>query len=821
LFLLGTSLIYLYSGSLNVLDFSVLFKRYVVFTTTGPLENLIEPSDLSSCLVMENGESVRLWYIKQAAPYNSYDLFLESFKHSSAKDLQSILNLTAKELEVLLAQPVKDYFSKSPTGEIYANILENQQLYDSYYELLLKLKQYPAGCTDLIKRFESIVNKLDEVILKETTELENYIEFKTSQRWNTAFGYELHQIERELVVPYRFSKMTGNFFLQNLAWDEFFTGSPIFSHDKTLNHLFYIEAYNKNNNKAIVDFIIFIYKGLAKKLALNNFFSDEHLLSSYKLSYKVLLEAEKKPSCSIVNILKYAVKNFEDQLKKESLFNLEMAALKNYINFKSNKINSDIRLYNSFYEFLLKVKQYPTADCTDLIKRFESIVNELDEIILKEKAELENYIEFKTAPLWNIDFLRLYVNQINCIKTNEENVISLFSLFKESILKIFKRDIAKLSAINSGIALSQNNIAEELWNFIMEVQGERSITKLAQQSLNDWFHFYKGFLGHHLGYISFRHQVLLLKDYILYKFNFSFLKCGISLIFFSLFIKLALAPFHSWSLDVYEGSPTISSFFFAVITKFSIFVVLIRLYFEAFYFEFSCIMEFYCILIGIFSIFVGSFGGLKEKKIKTLLAYSSVSNMGYFLLVLSAGNFTSISILFFYLILYVISGLCTWFIIINLQLKKNIIKLKYNKELADFALLRKSNPAFALALSLTLFSMAGIPPLVGFLGKIIIILSLFISANNPLLLWAFLELKIYTVVILSVFCSVISTFYYIRIIKVLYFENTLVGKLYYPVNTNNTVILSLLLFMLIFLLINPSFLLLYLHKITILSFHSF
>jgi len=78
-----------------------------------------------------------------------------------------------------------------------------------------------------------------------------------------------------------------------------------------------------------------------------------------------------------------------------------------------------------------------------------------------------------------------------------------------------------------------------------------------------------------------------------------------------------------------------------------------------------------------------------------------------------------------------------------------------------------------------------------------------------------------TAVILSVLYNVISTFYYIRIIKVLYFENTVVGKLYYPVNTNNTVILGLLLFMLIFLFVNPSFLLFYFHKITILFFNSF
>lgn len=272
--------------------------------------------------------------------------------------------------------------------------------------------------------------------------------------------------------------------------------------------------------------------------------------------------------------------------------------------------------------------------------------------------------------------------------------------------------------------------------------------------------------------------------------DFSFIEIGLAFIFFSLLIKIACAPFHLWSLDVYEGSPTSSSFFFAAITKLSIFILLIRLTHTCFIY--SCTKWYlYFIIIGVLSIFVGSFGGLKQRKVKTLLAYSSITNMGYALVALGTIKNIALQMLFFHLIIYMISGLCTWSIILLLRLKTKKNDNKYSKELGDLALLRKSNPALAFAFSLTMFSIAGIPPLVGFLPKMFIFLS-------ALTKWYVI------VIIASAILSVIATFYYIRIIKVVYFENLLVGKLYYPINTNITLIISCLIFSLLFLFFNSN-----------------
>jgi NADH-quinone oxidoreductase subunit N len=283
-----------------------------------------------------------------------------------------------------------------------------------------------------------------------------------------------------------------------------------------------------------------------------------------------------------------------------------------------------------------------------------------------------------------------------------------------------------------------------------------------------------------------------------------FLEIGLAFVIFSLFIKLALAPFHVWSLDVYEGSPTISTFFFAVITKLSFFVFLVRISYVA-AFKYYEVWQFYGIIIALFSVFVGSFGGLRQRKLKTLLAYSSVSHMGYALLAFSAGSRFGAEMLLFYLLIYMFSGLGVWFILLITRVNRKRYPEKFSKELGDFSLLRKSNPALALSLTLTMFSIAGIPPLVGFFAKMGVFLSV-------------LHAKYYFVALLAILCSVVSTFYYIRIIKILYFENVLVGKLYHPSLSSKTILFSFSIFFLLFFFINPTVLYLIVYKVVLCSF---
>lgn len=289
-----------------------------------------------------------------------------------------------------------------------------------------------------------------------------------------------------------------------------------------------------------------------------------------------------------------------------------------------------------------------------------------------------------------------------------------------------------------------------------------------------------------------------------------FLIIGLLLIAFGMFVKLALAPFHLWSLDVYEYSPTISVFYFATITKLSLFVFLIRLYHYAVG-ELLAEWQFYFLTFALISIFVGALGGLTTYRLKTLFAYSSISHMGFTFLALSMETSFGIQTLLFYLTIYIISGLCTWYIIMMLRLKdlnelhfpeeiNNTLVQRYSKDIADLTLLCKANPALALGFSVTMFSLAGLPPFVGFLAKFSVFLAL-------------VKEQFYFVSSFAMLCSVVSTFYYIRIVKIIYFEDALVGNLFYPIAHEKAILLSILIFSLFFLFVNPSFFYLFVYDI--------
>ena len=177
--------------------------------------------------------------------------------------------------------------------------------------------------------------------------------------------------------------------------------------------------------------------------------------------------------------------------------------------------------------------------------------------------------------------------------------------------------------------------------------------------------------------------------------------------------------------------------------------------------------------------------------------------MGYSLIAFSTGTFEGIQMLFCYLIIYSFSGLCLWCIFLLTRLKNNYLQ-KQNKDLTDLVLLGKSNYMLSVFFVTTLLSIAGFPPMIGFLVKI----SVFLTA---------IEASMFYVALLSILCSVIATYYYIKIIKILYFEKILTGKLYYPISENKSLIIVMLFYLFIFLFINPTLLFLFSYKISLLS----
>jgi NADH-quinone oxidoreductase subunit N len=263
----------------------------------------------------------------------------------------------------------------------------------------------------------------------------------------------------------------------------------------------------------------------------------------------------------------------------------------------------------------------------------------------------------------------------------------------------------------------------------------------------------------------------------------------IGLIFISaaFFFKIAAAPLHMWSPDVYEGAPVSSTIFFAVIPKIAMFSVFLRLFQDVF----SNFHDFFLlatVLFSLFSVIIGSFVALKQKKVKRLLAYSSISHVGYMLLAFSANSIEGTQALFFYLIIYMITSLVLWSLLLSVNTSKNADR---SKTLVDLSFLSTTNPLLAFTGLIAFFSLAGVPPLVGFYAK----MSIFLATISSSLIFAS---------VFAILTSVISSYYYIRIIKNLYFEKRENTTFFIPVTRSCSLVMGTSSFLLIYLFINPT-----------------
>lgn len=244
--------------------------------------------------------------------------------------------------------------------------------------------------------------------------------------------------------------------------------------------------------------------------------------------------------------------------------------------------------------------------------------------------------------------------------------------------------------------------------------------------------------------------------------TYNFLACQLGMIFIlvGFLFKLTAAPFHMWAPDVYEGAPTAITAFFAITPKVSILAVFIRLFLQSFY-DFFISWQTILIFCSICSMVIGALAALSQNKVKRLLAYSSIGHIGFILLALCCGTIEGLQALLIYLLIYIAMTLNLFAIIMCPVRRENhsLQTVRYGriKYITDLASLAKTNPVLALTMTVTLFSMAGIPPLAGFYSKAIV-------------LFAAMSSIMYTGAIVGVVSSVISCFYYIRVIKIMYFQ---------------------------------------------------
>ena len=226
---------------------------------------------------------------------------------------------------------------------------------------------------------------------------------------------------------------------------------------------------------------------------------------------------------------------------------------------------------------------------------------------------------------------------------------------------------------------------------------------------------------------------------------------GIVFILVGLAFKISAVPFHMWAPDVYEGSPTTVTLFFTLVPKIAALTVFIRFLYVPFL---NLIDQWQMIIVflSLASMVFGAVAAIGQKNLKRLIAYSSIGHVGYALAGLASGSNDGIQNSVIYIIIYILMNLGLFSCL--LMMKRNNT---YFEELDDLSGLSKNHPLLSLSLLVILFSLAGIPPLAGFFAKFYIFKSV-------------IEQSMYFLAIVGLLSTVIAAFYYLRIIKIMYFD---------------------------------------------------
>ena len=226
---------------------------------------------------------------------------------------------------------------------------------------------------------------------------------------------------------------------------------------------------------------------------------------------------------------------------------------------------------------------------------------------------------------------------------------------------------------------------------------------------------------------------------------------GIVFVCAGLAFKVSAVPFHMWTPDVYQGAPTPITGFFALAPKIAAMGLLVRFLFNSFgeiYSDWQQII----IFISIASMVLAAFAAIAQTNIKRLMAYSSIGHIGYALIGIACVSSEGLRSLIIYLMIYLVMNIAVFSFILSMKRKD-----EYFENISDLSGLYKNHPLASIMISLTMFSLAGIPPLAGFFGKFYI----FMSA---------IESNMFALSIIGVLASVVGAFYYLRIVKIIYFD---------------------------------------------------
>lgn len=248
--------------------------------------------------------------------------------------------------------------------------------------------------------------------------------------------------------------------------------------------------------------------------------------------------------------------------------------------------------------------------------------------------------------------------------------------------------------------------------------------------------------------------------------------------------KIAIVPFHMWAPDIYEGAPTSITVFLAVASKTAGLAVLLRLFMTGM----SSVSNYWIdliIVLSVITLVLGNLVAIPQTNIKRLLAYSSISQAGYFLLGIIANSSLGIASILLYSLFYLFANMGAFGVVIAVS------KATGSDQIKDYAYLAKRSPFLAAVMLISLLSLAGIPPLAGFIGKFYLFLSIIEKGQ----IW---------LAFLSIGMSVISVYYYLKVVKVMYFGESPTKLESIPVSISTKLALTISMTVLVILGIYPS-----------------
>ena len=231
---------------------------------------------------------------------------------------------------------------------------------------------------------------------------------------------------------------------------------------------------------------------------------------------------------------------------------------------------------------------------------------------------------------------------------------------------------------------------------------------------------------------------------------------GLVFLLAGLAFKISAVPFHMWTPDVYEGAPTPVTAFFAAAPKMAAMALLVRVTVGAFE-PIAADWQQIVVFIAIASMALGSFAAIGQRNIKRLMAYSSIGHMGFALVGLASNSVEGVRGVVIYMLIYLVMTLGTFAFILAMRRKEGNVE-----EISNLAGLSTTNPVMATIMTILMFSLAGIPPLAGFWAKWYV----FLAAINA---------ELYALAVIGVLTSVVGAFYYLRIIKIMWFDEPVGG----------------------------------------------